>query len=217
MKAVLSTKKISFELERMFLDKNIKIIQHDFIRTEIKGHRIPLEYDNWVFTSKNAVNAVFSSKTIANYSFNCFCVGENTKKLLIKNGQKVIKMAKNLKKLMFFIKKTQKNGSFLYFRGSVKNNEFGDFFKETNLVLKELIVYKTILTPKRIEEKLDCIMFFSPSGIKSFRKKNSLKNAICFCIGKTTEEYLNLFTENTFTVKSPSIKNVVKKTIKYLS
>ena len=217
MKIVLSTKKLSEKLEKMFLEKDIKIIQHNFISTETIDCKIPHKYDNWIFTSKNAVNAVFSSETVPSCRFNCFCVGKKTKRLLLKKGQKVKKMAKNSKKLMFFIKKNQKNGSFLYFRGSIKNNEFSDFFKKNNLILKELVVYKTILTPERIDEKLDCIMFFSPSGIKSFRKKNSLKNVICFCIGKTTLEYLNLFTENAYTVKSPSIKNVVKKTIKFLS
>ena len=92
---------------------------------------------------------------------------KKTKRLLLKKGQKVKKMAKNSKKLMF-LSKNQKNGSFLYFRGSIKNNEFSDFFKKNNLTLKELVVYKTILTPERIDKKLDYIMFFSPSGIKKF-------------------------------------------------
>ena len=37
-----------------------------------------------------------------------FCVGENTKSILIKNGQKVLKMANNSIKLANFLKKMNK-------------------------------------------------------------------------------------------------------------
>ena len=84
MKSVLSTIKINKKLENSFRENNIELTQHDFIETEIKEFDIPRKYKNWIFTSKNAVNAVFSSKYKINYkNYNYYCVGENTKYLLI--------------------------------------------------------------------------------------------------------------------------------------
>ena len=218
MKSVLSTIKINKKLENSFKKNNIELTQHDFIKTEIKKFDVPKKYKNWIFTSKNAVDAVFSSKYKINYqNYNYYCVGENTKCLLIKNGQKVLKMANNSVKLANFIKKNNKKGSYLYFRGSIKNNHFSSFFRNNDISLKEVIVYKTCLTPKKMGKKFDGIMFFSPSGVKSFIAKNEIKNCMCFCIGDTTLNYLQTHNHKGFSVKTPSIENVVNKTINYFN
>ena len=218
MKSVLSTIKINKKLENSFRENNIELTQHDFIKTEIKNFDIPKKYKNWIFTSKNAVNAVFSSKYKINYkNYNYYCVGENTENLLTKNGQKVLKMANNSIKLANFIKKNNKKDPYLYFRGSIKNDHFSTFFKKNDIALKEVIVYKTYLTPKKMEKKFDGIMFFSPSGVKSFRVKNEIKNSTCFCIGTTTLNYLQTYSQRGYSVKTPSIENVVNKTIHYFN
>ena len=218
MKTVLSTIKINKNLENSLKENNIELTQYDFIKTEIKNFDIPKKYKNWIFTSKNAVNAVFSSKYKINYkNYNYYCVGENTEYMLNKNGQKVSKMANNSIKLANFIKKNHKKDSYLYFRGSIKNNDFSSFFKKNDIALKEVIVYKTFLTPKKIEKKFDGIMFFSPSGVKSFRSKNEIKNCMCFCIGDTTLNYLQTYYDKGFSVKTPSIENVVNETIHYFN
>ena len=218
MKSVLSTIKINKKLENSFRENNIELTQHNFIKTEIKNFEIPKKYKNWIFTSKNAVNAVFSSKYKINYkNYNYYCVGENTKYLLTKNGQKVLKMANNSIKLANFIKKNNKKDPYLYFRGSIKNDQFSNFFKKNDIALKEVIVYKTYLNPKKMEKKFDGIMFFSPSGVKSFREKNEIKNSMCFCIGDTTLNYLQTYNQRGYSVKTPSIENVVNKTIHYFN
>jgi len=218
MKSVLSTIKINKKLEKSFRENNIELTQHDFIKTEIKNFDIPKKYKNWIFTSKNAVNAVFSSKYKINYkNYNYYCVGENTEHLLTKNGQKVLKMANNSIKLANFIKKNNKKDPYLYFRGSIKNDHFSNFFKKNDISLKEVIVYKTYLTPKKMEKKFDGIMFFSPSGVKSFRVKNEIKNSMCFCIGNTTLNYLQTYSQRGYSVKTPSIENVVNRTIHYFN
>ena len=172
MKSVLSTIKINKNLENSFKENNIELTQHDFIKTEIKNFDIPKKYKNWIFTSKNAVNAVFSSKYKINYkNYNYYCVGENTEYLLTKNGQKVSKMANNSIKLANFIKKNHKKDSYLYFRGSIKNNDFSSFFKKNNIALKEVIVYKTFLTPKKWGKNLMELCFSAPVELKVLDQK----------------------------------------------
>ena len=218
MKSVLSTIKINKKLENSFKENNIELTQHNFIKTEIKNFDIPKKYKNWIFTSKNAVNAVFSTKYQIDYeNYNYYCVGENTEYLLNKKGQKVLKTANNSIKLANFIKKNKKKDPYIYFRGSIKNDHFSSFFKKNGIALKEVIVYKTSLTPKKMKKQFDGIMFFSPSAVKSFRSKNEIKNCMCFCIGDTTLNYLQTYNHRGCSVKTPSIENVVNRTIHYFN
>ena len=81
--------------------------------------------------------------------------------------------------------------------------------------LNEIPVYKTELVPKKIDCILDGIMFFSPSAIKSFVKKNTLNNSECFCIGKTTSAFAKNFSNKIHYSHEPSVENVINQTINF--
>ena len=98
-----------------------------------------------------------------------------------------------------------------------QNKEFSDFFKKNKMPLNEVQVYETQLKPKKIKNEIDGIMFFSPSGIKSFKLKNEIGNVPCFSIGDTTSEYLTKFTSNIHTAKDPSVENVIKLAVQHLA
>ena len=220
MKTLLSTKKISHNHKKLISKKQIKLIDKDFINTSRTVFDIANKCINWIFTSKNAVNMVLQAeyKRLINFDeINFFCVGKNTRYLILKSGAKKIKMAQNSIKLANLIQKTTNKCHFTYFRGSIKNKEFSDFFKKNKIPLNEVQVYKTQLKPKKIKNEIDGIMFFSPSGIKSFKLKNEIENVPCFSIGDTTSEYLTKFTSNIHTAKNPSIENVIKLAIQHLT
>ena len=67
----------------------------------------------------------------------------------------------------------------------------------------------------KISVKIDGILFFSPSGIKSFLLDNEIKNEVCFCIGNTTAATLNEITSNIIIAKKHKIEAVLKACIKY--
>ena len=211
---ILSTKKLNITNQDLFKASNVDLTQHDFISTSTTTFKLPNHNGAWIFTSKSAVNAVFLSKEkIKCIGKTIYCVGENTKSLLLKNGQKVIKMTKNSSKLADFIKKTAKNENFVFCCGSIKNKAFNTFFKKNNITLTEIPVYKTILNSKKFEKKFNGIMFFSPSGVKSYLEKNSFDDNACICIGETTSNYVSKFSKNIITCDSPSINNVITLTI----
>ena len=79
----------------------------------------------------------------------------------------------------------------------------------------EIAVYQTELVPEKINSTVDGIMFFSPSAIKSFMKKNTLNNSECFCIGKTTSTFAKNFSNKIHYCEKPSIENVIKQTINF--
>ena len=175
-KTILSTIKLSKEQCDLFSNNDIELLQYNFIKITPLSFELPIHNGSWIFTSKNAVDAVYSS----NEKIKCnkmphYCVGEKTKLALIKNGQKVIKMSNNSLKLAIFLTNNRKNEKYVFCRGSIINKDFSDFFYTNEMNLNEVPVYKTELVPKKIESILDGIMFFSPSAIKSFFKKKHIK------------------------------------------
>lgn len=220
MKTIVSTKKIEKKLRDFIKINNIKLIENDFIKISKIKFTYSKDNKNWIFTSKNAVKSVFDSKNkflLDLKKTNIYCVGESTEKLILKNGIKVTKKAENSMKLADFILKNAKNVIFTYFRGSIKNDDFSNFFIKNNIKLNEIQVYETKLYPKHLKDSYDGIMFFSPSGIRSFNLKNNIADVPCFCIGDTTSNYLKKFTDNIYTVKMPSIENVVRLAINHIN
>ena len=89
---ILSTKKLSKDLKYLFDDLKFDLHHDDFISIQLLKLNLPKHNGSWIFTSKNAVEAVFSSnQNIDNFFNKIYCVGKNTKELLIKKGEKLRK------------------------------------------------------------------------------------------------------------------------------
>jgi uroporphyrinogen-III synthase len=70
------------------------------------------------------------------------------------------------------------------------------------------------LSPQPIKEKVDGILFFSPSAVESYLAANKIKNEICFCIGETTAEALEKNKiKNIIVAHQPSIEDVIDDVI----
>ena len=212
---ILSTKILSENLKEIFDDNKFDLFEHDFIKIGSLNFELPNHDGSWIFTSQNAVNAVFSISKSMDLIFNkIYCVGENTKSVLSKKGQKVVKYSKNSSKLANFISKHAKNEKFIFCRSDIKNGNFTDFFKKEKIDLKEIVVYDNQPNSIVLKDKFEAIMFYSPSGIKSFLKNNQLGSSHCICIGETTASYAKNYSSNVVSCKTPSIKHVIDKTIK---
>jgi uroporphyrinogen-III synthase len=119
---ILSTKTLSNDLKHLFSDLKFDLYHNDFISIQPLILNLPKHDGSWIFTSKNAVEAVFSSnQNIDNFFNKIYCVGKNTKSLLVKKGQKIAKMAQNSSNLAEFISKTAKNEKFIFCRSNIKN------------------------------------------------------------------------------------------------
>jgi uroporphyrinogen-III synthase len=212
---ILSTKILGENLKEIFDDNKFDLFEHDFIKIGSLNFELPNHDGSWIFTSQNAVNAVFSISKSMDLIFNkIYCVGENTKSVLSKKGQKVVKNLKNSSKLANFISKHAKNEKFIFCRSDIKNDNFTDFFKKEKIDLKEIVVYDNQPNSIALKDKFEAIMFYSPSGIKSFLKNNQLGSSHCICIGETTASYAKNYSSYVVSCKTPSIKHVIDKTIK---
>jgi|TARA_B100001094_G_scaffold193118_1_gene186985 uroporphyrinogen-III synthase len=212
---ILSTKILGEKMKQIFDDNKFELLEHNFIKIGSLNFDLPEHDGSWIFTSQNAVNAVFSISKSRDLIFNkIYCVGESTKSILSKNGQKVAKNMKNSSKLANFISKKAKNEKFVFCRSNIKNDDFTTFFKKEKIDLKEIVVYNNQPNSVVLKDEFEAIMFYSPSGVKSFLKNNKLGSSYCICIGETTARYARNFSSNVLNCKTPSIKHVIDKTIK---
>lgn len=187
--------------------------EYDFIRIEPVDFDMPKNIKAAIFTSQNAVNTILNSEPARAASgfriLNCYCVGEKTKKLLEKNGMNVIASADYGKNLAEIIVEKYAGKKFIFFCGNRRRDELPSILKENKVSFEEIEVYKTILSPKKMEQKFDGILFFSPSGVESFCSENELKNSTAFCIGKTTASEAKKYTKKIVVAKEPTIESLV--------
>jgi uroporphyrinogen-III synthase len=214
MTTVLSTRILTPLQKKKLLSAGIQVADYNAITIEFKDVVLPDWYDYSVFTSKNGVKA-YLQNTPPNKerNLNCFCVGQKTKLFLEKNGLKVIKTAENALELGKILVKSYKNASFLIFTGNRNRPELGKHLAENRIKFKELEVYTTRLTPKKFEYSFDGILFFSPSGIRSYTMENEMRPCPAFCIGETTATEAEKHTETIFIASESTVESVIEKVI----
>jgi len=215
MKNILSTKLLTPAQKLILNNAGINFQDYDAINIHYQEFQLAGDFDYFIFTSQNAVRAFM------NYNSNfykkmdlereCFCVGAKTKLLLEKNGLKVIKMAQNATKLGQLIAKYHKNASFLFFCGNRRNDDLPNILTKDKVHFKEIMVYKTEFKPQHFSESFDGILFFSPSGVKSFILSNDMGNSTVFCIGDTTAGEAAIYTESIIIADTPTVENLLKK------
>lgn len=173
----------------MLKDVGINIETYDAISIEHLNIEIPTAFSHYIFTSKNGVRAYLNNRKEYHPlpdELLCYCVGEKTKSLLEEKGLKVAKMAKNASELSNFIVNKSEKGPFLVFTGNMNRPELGNILRQNGISFREIKGYETHLNPQAFEREFPCILFYSPSGIKSFLTANKPGNSMAVCIGETT-------------------------------
>jgi uroporphyrinogen-III synthase len=74
-----------------------------------------------------------------------------------------------------------------FFCGDQRRDELPDLLKEVGLTVHEVVVYRTLLTPRKTERVYAGIAFFSPSAVESYFSLNTVADDVTlFAIGRTT-------------------------------
>lgn len=211
---ILSTKKLLPKQKQEFIDAKINLIDEDFIEVKNKDFELVTDNEMLIFTSQNAVKSILYKKEEL-HKLPVLCVGEKTKELLENNGFCVLECESYAKDLIEIISNKYSNKSFTFFCGTLRLETIPEFLSRKNIKHNIIEVYETILTPKKITKPIDGILFFSPSGVKSYVQENKIHHEICFCIGETTAEALKNITEKIIIAEKPSVENVVEKAIRF--
>jgi uroporphyrinogen-III synthase len=214
MPTVLSTKKLTPSQRSLLLQAGIGLVEYDAIGIELADFDVNGSIKNAIITSQNTINGLVDKRVGIK---NCFCVGVKTKAMLEANGYQVKVMKDYGKELAEIIVKEFADESFTFFCGNLRRDEIPELLKEKNVSFSEVVVYQTVLKPKKFERTFDGVMFFSPSGVKSFMKENTLENTIAFCIGTTTAAEAEKYTHEIIIAKKPTIENVIVQVVKQIN
>jgi uroporphyrinogen-III synthase len=211
---ILSTKILS-PLQKEELKKaGFDLIEADFIKTENKPFEFKNLNESLIFTSQNAVHSVLSHPDSEQLKKkNVYCVGLKTKSLLSDNGFNVVAYTGYASDLAEIITLIYRNESYTFFSGNLRRDTLPNALKEAGIQLNEIQVYDTSLQPQKIKTAVDAILFFSPSGVESYLKENTIKKEVCFCIGETTAEALSKTTKNIIVADQPTIEDVIEDVI----
>ena len=211
---ILSTKKLTGEQKQALVKANLEVIEADFIQTQNKSFELKDLNENLIFTSQNAVHSVLADpKSEKLKSKNVFCVGLKTKILLSESGFNVVAYTGYASDLAEIITLIYRNESFTFFSGNLRRETLPNALKEAHVKLNEIQVYDTSLSPQKIKTAVDAILIFSPSGVESYLKENTIKKETCFCIGETTAEALHKITKNIVIADQPTVEDVIEDVI----
>ncbi|WP_431126721.1 uroporphyrinogen-III synthase [Flagellimonas flava] len=218
MKTVLSTKVLSHSQKELFLNSGIGLVEYNALKFNFLEVDIPQHITHLIFTSKNAVRAFLDQSAHLQVStYRIFCVGEKTRTLLEETGLNVVKMAENASELAYFIEKQHKKEHFLFICGNRRREELPNILSENNIRYDEIEVYQTELVPKKFNRSFDGLLFFSPSGIKSYLLENRINDSWLFCIGHTTAQEAKKYSDKLIVAKRPTVENVLVQAVKKLS
>ena len=168
-----------------------------------------------VFTSVNAVTAIEGEESPA---WKIFCISGATRQAVSERfGEHTIAgTAGSAKELAETIIRNQEAPNQLwFFCGDRRREELPESLKAAGWQVHEVIVYRTILTPHRIDKAYDAIAFFSPSAVESFFSMNTIQPHIpLFAIGRTTAAALQQKCSNPVTVSElPDEKILIRQII----
>lgn len=213
---VLSTKKLNSNQKQFLQNAGFSVVEADFVKITF----VPFQLKNiptlLLFTSQNAVKSVMQNENVEILKqIPAVCVGSKTKQLLHENGFSVLETQEYADDLAVIIQEKYHLEQIAFFAGNLRRNVLPDAMNNANISFEEYTVYQNISNSVEIKAKTDALLFFSPSGIHSYLKQNSIENQTCFCIGTTTAAALNGITKNIVIANKQTVENVIIQCINY--
>lgn len=210
--SIFSTKKLS-EAQKKLLPTTVKIEDSDFIKirfNRVAPKVIKKDIKNVIITSKNGVEALLYNFTSDQLQFeNIYCVGRRTKKLIEQKLGKVTYSARNAEKLSQYLMEEIAGQEVTYFCSDLRLDTIPTILSENNIAVNEVEVYKTMYSPTKIDDKVNGVLFYSPSTVESYMKENEA-DKIAFCIGDTTAKEAAKFFKEVKTAKLPTVESVME-------
>lgn len=225
---ILSTKKVGDSFIKFAGENNIFIDSLNFIETEesvsdeIRNRIIELSHQDIyvIFTSINAVNAVGKIVT-EQTKWKIFCIEPSTKKKVQETflHASIAATATDAEALSQKIPEDKSVRQIIFFCGNQRRDLLPAQLKKNKIDVEELVVYKTIEKAQIVSKKYDAILFFSPSAVRSFFRKNTLNTSTkIFSIGKTTADEIKNFSNDSIIISQvPSVENLIKEVIRHFT
>ncbi|WP_411766053.1 hydroxymethylbilane synthase [Winogradskyella sp. A3E31] len=209
---IYSTKTLTDDQMTLF-HNNVVAESNDAIKISL--NRIPKsvvrnEIQNVVITSKNTVEALLTNFSAPELQFkNIYCVGRRTKRLIEKRIGKVKHMAANAKELAEYLVEYIEGTEVTYFCSDLRMDDLPNILHENNITVNEIEAYQTKYDAFQLKEPVEGVLFYSPSTVDSFLKKNKA-NAIAFCIGESTAKAARKRFDDVRVARIPTVESVIE-------
>jgi hydroxymethylbilane synthase len=208
---VFSTKKLTdAQLQRF--DTSIRVDSEYFIK--ISPNRVsPLvlktKVKNAIFTSKNAVEGLLTNVSANALEFeNIYCVGRKTRRLIQKKIGKVTHFENSAAALANYLVEYIEGTEATNFCGNLSLDEIPKTLEASNITVIKVETYKTKLSGQEIDDTVEGVCFFSPSGIESYLQNNT-SNKVAYCIGETTAKEARKHFNKVEIAKIPDVESVI--------
>lgn len=96
-----------------------------------------------------------------------------------------------------------------YFCSNLRLDTLPDVLAENNITVHEIEAYKTRHAPVLVDDKVEGMMFYSPSTVESYMLKNE-PDKIAYCIGETTATEAKKYFEKVKVAKIPTVESLVE-------
>lgn len=214
--SILSTKKLQSNQKNFLLNAGFSLIEADFIKISRLPFQLKKTPTLLLFTSQNGVKSVLENDKVDELKqIPSICVGSKTRKLLEDNGFIVLATKEYAEELAPIIQKEFSKEHIAFFAGNLRRNVLPDAMNRASIAFDEYLVYQNEESSVKIEAKTNALLFFSPSGIHSYLKQNTIDNQMCFCIGTTTADALQGVTKNIVIANQQTVENVIIQCISY--
>ncbi len=222
MKRILSTKRLQPDQHRILTEGGLKVVHYNAIRIVPKAFTLPDQMEYTLFTSQHTVALFLKKKPVLSGQqkhLKAFCVGEKTARMLEKNGIDVLHVESYAADLAAFIICHYAHVHIDFFCGSKRRDTLPTAFERHRISFREIQLYQTMEVPVHWTDCFDAILFFSPSGVQSFLRKNKpAQSCLAVCIGHTTAgEALSFFPADQVKIaQSTSVESVLARTIELM-
>jgi len=209
---IFSTKSFT-ESQRLLFHEKVVVDSSDFIKislNRIHPRFLKNEIKNVIITSKNSVEALITNYSAIELQFkNIYCVGRRTKRLVENKIGKVKHTEKNAKKLAEYLVEYIEGTEVTYFCSDLRLDDLPNILEENHIKVSEIEAYQTKFDAIKIDEKVEGIMFYSPSTVKSYMQENDATQ-IAFCIGETTAKEAKKHFKDVRVAKLPTVESVIE-------
>jgi hydroxymethylbilane synthase len=209
---IYSTKALT-ESQNQLFPIDLIIESSDFIKTNpnrITSSVLKSKIENVVITSKNAVESIITNVSAEELQFkNIYCVGRRTKSLVENKIGKVKHSEANAKKLAEYLVKYMEGTEVTYFCSNLRLDGLPTILTENNISVNEIEAYETKYDSIKVDEKIEGIMFYSPSTVQSYIQINKA-DKIAFCIGETTGDEAQKHFKDVRIAKVPTVESVIE-------
>ena len=223
---ILCTRALPEVLVEYASTKGIRICCEPFIITEPvdelevqqEVETISLLETTVIFTSAKAVEIVSDYIFSKPEGWRIFCIGHGTKEAL-ENSLGAGLVAGTADDGAGLARKIIEAGAdeAFFFCGDKRLETIPNMMKQQDIMLTEVVVYRTIEVPHKISFNYAGVMLFTPSAVRSYFTMNKPSDhLIFFCLGNTTADEVRKFAGNRIIIpESPTASEIVEEVIEF--